>query len=144
MLRSTRHRTAQQAAMLLTFEVSLSEAAKERLRDKETVIVDATYFGDPSQKAIATPGFEYPSAIIANRRVELRGTGTASFPQITFDDEQLSFLANPNQVMVNINVFSGRKSSENNLLYCGFFEDSLAEAARAPIKLHCKLIGESK
>ncbi len=41
-----------------------------------------------------------------------------------------------------VNVFSGRHSSPDNLLDCDFFQDKITVAARAPIPIHCKLIGE--
>jgi hypothetical protein len=41
-----------------------------------------------------------------------------------------------------INVFSGRKSSPNNLLDCGIYEGLLKSAREANIKVACKLIGE--
>ena len=44
---------------------------------------------------------------------------------------------------VNVNVFSSRRSGPDNLLDCDFFQGTVAAARRAPIRLACKLIGES-
>jgi len=41
-----------------------------------------------------------------------------------------------------INVYSGRKSSPNNLLDCGIYEGSLAVIQGQSIPISCKLIGE--
>jgi hypothetical protein len=41
-----------------------------------------------------------------------------------------------------INVYSGRKSSPNNLLDCGLYEGSLAAVEGQSIPISCKLIGE--
>ncbi|HVN92521.1 MAG TPA: hypothetical protein VMT38_02435 [Terracidiphilus sp.] len=41
-----------------------------------------------------------------------------------------------------INVYSGRKSSPNNLLDCGIYEGSLKAAQGKTIPIACKLIGE--
>jgi hypothetical protein len=41
-----------------------------------------------------------------------------------------------------INVYSGRKSSPNNLLDCGIYEGSLAAIQGQSIPISCKLIGE--
>jgi hypothetical protein len=41
-----------------------------------------------------------------------------------------------------INVYSGRKSSPNNLLDCGIYEGSLAAVQGQSIPISCKLIGE--
>jgi len=42
-----------------------------------------------------------------------------------------------------INVFSGRKSSPDNLLDCGIYEGPLKAVADQAIDISCKLIGES-
>jgi hypothetical protein len=41
-----------------------------------------------------------------------------------------------------INVYSGRKSSPNNLLDCGIYEGSIASVQGQSIPISCKLIGE--
>ena len=41
-----------------------------------------------------------------------------------------------------INVYSGRKSSPNNLLDCGIYEGSIAAIQGQSIPISCKLIGE--
>ncbi len=124
--------------------VTLSKAAQERLKGTETVIVSADYFGYPSQAAIdgKVPGSENPWLTLHRRQIELPGAGMASFPSVSFDPEQLKWVENPRQPEVNINVFSGRKSSPDNLLDCQMFQDTLATARKAPVRLHCQLIGE--
>lgn len=129
-----------------TVEVSLSKAAQARMGGKERVIVSADYFGYPSQAAIdrKVPGSEDPWLTLHRQQIELAGAGTASFPQVTFDATQLAWIEHPDQPEVNINVFSGRKSSPDNLLDCQMFQDTLDAATKSPIRLHCTLIGESK
>jgi hypothetical protein len=41
-----------------------------------------------------------------------------------------------------INVYSGRKSSPNNLLDCGIYEGALKAIQGQSIPISCKLIGE--
>jgi hypothetical protein len=41
-----------------------------------------------------------------------------------------------------INVYSGRKSSPNNLLDCGIYEGALKAVQGQSIPISCKLIGE--
>ncbi len=41
-----------------------------------------------------------------------------------------------------INVYSGRKSSPNNLLDCGIYEGSFQAIQGQSIPIACKLIGE--
>lgn len=135
---------ATEAANGFKVEVTLSKAAQERLQGKDTVIVSADYFGYPSQAAIdqKVPGSENPWLTLHQRQIELPGAGRASFPQVSFDPQQLKWVEHPNQPEVNINVFSGRKSSPDNLLDCEMFQDTLAAAYKSPVRLHCTLIGE--
>ncbi|MGH8182995.1 MAG: hypothetical protein ACREPH_04975 [Rhodanobacteraceae bacterium] len=51
---------------------------------------------------------------------------------------RLAMLDGP--VMVNLNVASARKSSEDNLLACDFIEGKLTDVQKAPVALHCGLI----
>ena len=44
--------------------------------------------------------------------------------------------------MVNVNVYSARRSGPDNILDCDFFDDALTLAQQASLTLHCKLIGE--
>jgi hypothetical protein len=44
--------------------------------------------------------------------------------------------------MVNVNIYSARRSGPDNILDCDFFDDSLTVAQQAPLTLHCRLIGE--
>jgi hypothetical protein len=44
--------------------------------------------------------------------------------------------------MLNVNVFSARWTSEDNLIDCGFLDAPMAELAAAPQSITCKLIGE--
>ncbi len=46
-------------------------------------------------------------------------------------------------VGVLINVYTARKTTQDNLIDCGIFEDTLAKAqASQPIPIACKMIGE--
>ena len=137
-------RTTADAANAFQVEVTLSDAASRRLRGRETVIVSADYFGYPSQAAVArnVPGSDNPWLTLHRRQIELPGAGKASFPPVALDAQQLAWTENPGQPEVNINVFSGRKSSTDNLLDCQMFQDTLAAAVKEPIRLHCKLMGE--
>ncbi len=71
---------------------------------------------------------------------ELTGAGSADFDGTGFLSDRLDLLQG--QPQVNINVYSGRKSSPDNLLDCDTFQDTLSVAAEVPIALHCKLITE--
>jgi hypothetical protein len=132
-------------------QIALSAAARERLSTQhESLIVRAEYFGYPSAQALAqhVPGSENPWLTLHSAQIELEGaqldgTPTARFPAIAFDAKQLAWTDEPGAPQVNINVYSGRRSSPDNVLDCGMFQDALASAARSPIRLPCGLIGEA-
>jgi len=131
-------------------EITLSRAAREHLvAQRESLIAGAEYFGYPSARAqeAHVPGSENPWLTLHREQIELEGaqldgTPTARFPAVTFDPEQLAWTEAPDAPQVNINVYSGRRSSPDNMLECGMFQDTLAVAARTPIRLSCGLIGE--
>lgn len=131
-------------------EIALSPAARERLTSRrESLIVSADYFGEPNTDALAkhVPGSENPWLTLHRAQVELKGsqldgTATARFPAIALNPEQLAWTDAPDAPQVNLNVHSGRRASPDNVLDCGMFQGTLAIAARAPIRLSCRLIGE--
>lgn len=140
------------ASNAFTVEITLSPAARARLASQhESVVASAEYFGEPSAQAQAdrVPGSENPWLTLHRAQVELEGAqidggvAVARFPAVTLDPEQLAWTDAPGAPQVNVNVYSGRRSSPDNLLDCGMFQDTLAVAARAPIKVSCGLIGES-
>jgi len=133
-----------QAANAFSVQVSLSPAARKQLADsKETIIVDADYFGYPTVAAQQqkVPGSENPWLTLHEAQMELDAPGTARFASVTLDETQLG-LIEKRAPEVNINVYSGRKSSPDNLLDCGMFQDKLQVATRTNIEIDCKLISE--
>ncbi len=126
-------------------EVSLSPQAQARLaQPRETIIVAAEYFGEPSADAQArkVAGSENPWLQLHRREIELDGAGVAHFPAVALDARQLAWTDRPDAPQVNINVYSGRRSAPDNLLGCDMFQDTLAVAARATVRLQCRLIAE--
>ena len=73
-------------------------------------------------------------------QAEIPTAGTATFDGSALQQDKLGLIQGEPQV--NINVYSGRKSSPDNLLDCGMFQDSVVVAAKAPIRVDCKLIAE--
>jgi len=139
------------ASNAFNVEVSLSPKARERLlAQRESLIASADYFGYPSAQAQTqhVPGSENPWLTLHRAQVELDGaqldgTPTARFPAVVLDPKLLAWTDAPDTPQVNINVYSGRRSSPDNLLDCAMFQDTLAIASRAPIRLACELIGEA-
>ena len=118
-------------------QVRLSDAAQARLAPAETVIVSATYFADAAPEAIAQAD-EAGRIGLGSAQVELPGAGEAAFDAAVIQRERLPLTRG--EVQVNVNVFSGRKTSGDNLLDCGMLEGPLAQAERAPPVLDCRLI----
>jgi hypothetical protein len=45
-------------------------------------------------------------------------------------------------ILVNVNVYSARRSGPNNLLTCDFFDGHLHDAEHRTVPIHCSLIEE--
>ena len=121
-------------------EVSLSPAAQAKLaKHKETIIIAADYYGTPTEAA-ADQADEVGQLDLGKAQHELAQAGGVDFDQTGFLGDRLGLIKDA--PAVNINVWSGRHSSPDNLLDCDFFQDALSVAAQAPIRLNCKLIGE--
>lgn len=121
--------------------VSLSEAARKKLGDAgESVIVSASYYGDGKPGLPPKILNEVGQVDIGRAQVELQGMGRAMLDGSAVQRERLDFIAGDPQV--NVNVFSGRRSSPDNLLDCDFFQDSIGVAAEMPVEINCRLIAE--
>ena len=124
-----------------TVEVTLSDAAKAQFsRSGESVIVGATYFADPAPDAGEDVINDIGQVDLGSAQVELAGEGPAVFGGGGLQRDRLRFIEGEPQV--NVNAWSGRKSSPDNLLDCDMFQDAIAVAAREPIKLKCRLSAE--
>jgi len=122
-------------------DVALSPAAAARLANpRETIIVDAEIYGVPtSQKLFAET--EGKLDLAPERKIEIPGAGAAGFVATKLDAGKLAEVQG-HAARVAIEVFSGRRSSPNNLLDCDFYDDLLSAAAQQPVAVQCKLIGE--
>lgn len=130
--------TAPAASPAFSVIVDLTPRAAARLaRDHETIIVDAFYFGTATRAGRSKADESGELGWNPEERRELTGAGTASFPSHRFKPGMLKLIERPD---VLINVFSGRRANENNILDCGIFQDSVFLAAKEPIKIHCDLI----
>ena len=103
-------------------------------------MVSAFYFGDPKPNAPAKATDEMGQVHLGNQDIELHDAGNALFDGRAIDHKALAYVDGDPQV--NVNVYSGRHSSEDNLLDCDFFEDAIQIAHAKPIAIHCGLIGE--
>lgn len=133
---------ATQPPLGFDLDISLSAKAAERLhRAKEGLTVDARYYGDP------TPGAEKHADEVGQidlggERLLLPGrAGPVHVSGTKVLTDRLAWIAGG--VKVNVNVYSARLSSSDNLLACDFIDGAVAQVVQAqPVHLRCALIEE--
>ncbi|MBE2241905.1 MAG: hypothetical protein IAE86_04060 [Burkholderiaceae bacterium] len=126
-----------------TLRITLSDKAAQRLRKTdEGITVDARYYGDPTPGA-ARHADEVGQIDLGTERVFLPGrAGTAHVSGSKLRADRLDWTEG--DVKVNVNVYSSRRSSSDNLLACDFIDGPVAQVVRAqPVALHCALIEEN-
>jgi hypothetical protein len=131
------------SVMLPAFNIvlQLSKAAEEKLASmKETVIVDADLSGIPKDTTLEAYR-ETGEFAIGNYRVELSSDRTARFDHLAVSKADFEKLADPD-VEVLVNIYSGRRSSPNNILDCEFLQKNISAIRGQQIVLKGKLIGE--
>lgn len=123
------------------FEVQLTltpRAAEKLVATKERVIVAGMYWGAPN--AAAKPTSDAMGQIpLGEDLVEVAAANdTITVPATNFDPEQLANVEGAPQVLVN--VYSARKTHEDNLLHCGIYEGPVPMAQKQPVDIQCDLI----
>jgi hypothetical protein len=122
--------------------VRLSDAAKKKLVDsKETIIVAGYFTGHPKQ------GTERRYLDIKSRQVdlgdvevEIHADETATFNDLKLKPDALARIDSGPSILIS--VFSGRKSSKDNLLSCGDYDGSFESIHGRTIDISCRLIEE--
>ncbi|MBS1800262.1 MAG: hypothetical protein JSS95_10585 [Acidobacteria bacterium] len=131
--------------LIFTFDVqiTLSDKAAMRLKMRnESIVVSAAYSGEPKKDAegraneigMIDLGVESVEVVGAEGLVRVTGT--------KIDIKRLDWIKGP--VMLNVNLFSGRHASADNILACDFFDGKLSSAVRKTPQLHCSLIEEQE
>jgi hypothetical protein len=131
--------------IIFAFDVkmTLSDKAAMRLKMRhESIVVSADYSGEPKKNAMGHAneigminlGVENVEVVGAEGRVRVTGT--------KIDIKRLDWIKGP--VMLNVNLFSGRHASADNILACDFFDGKLSSAVRKTPELHCSLIEEQE
>lgn len=119
--------------------VTLTEKARTRLEGKETIIVLASVYGEPKQNATVKLN-EMGLVDLTGGQITLPRSGQAKFKALSAPASKVAQLSNQDY-KINVNVFSGRRSSQDNLLSCDFF-DSRISKIQPGVTLKCGLIGE--
>ncbi len=123
-------------------EIALSPKARQKLVSaRETVIVAVYLYANPKKSVPAKFVDEMGQVNLGEARTEVAPGENATL--LPFHVKKLALdRVDDDGVQVNLNVFSGRKSSPDNLVDCGIWEGPLKDAATAKIHIACKLIGE--
>jgi hypothetical protein len=135
---------APQAAALASFtvKVAYSQKAMDTLVvGKETVIVAGYLTASP----IAGTPKQFVDRMgelgLGQVQKEIAPGAIATFASVKPTPAMMKWVDSSGPLLL-INVYSGRKSSPNNLLDCGIYEGSLQAVNGQSIPISCKLIGE--
>lgn len=125
-------------------KLNLTEKAEKKLKDEnESVIIDVEFIGEPNKRIVQTKKYEIydenGDLTIGSKRVELERERRFKFENCKVSKNLLQLLKNKTYE-VRINVFSGRKSSEDNLLDCDFLQENIELIKNKEITLNGKLI----
>ncbi len=129
------------SVIILPFEIGISlspKAEKKLAKGKETLIVDVFFTGTPkdsSQVKIEEDGSFY----VASARKEIFYGQVARFDSIKFSKKIYDQLAEKD-IDLNVNVYSGRKSSPDNLINCDPLFDKISNVVNKKFTLKGKLI----
>jgi hypothetical protein len=132
------------AAAVFNFTVKITYSAKAMatlVAGKETVIVAGYLTASP----IAGTPKQYVDRMgeigLGEVDREIAPGAIATFSNVKPTVAMMKWVDSQGPQLL-INVYSGRKSSPNNLLDCGIYEGSLAAIQGQSIPISCKLIGE--
>ncbi|MFB9080914.1 hypothetical protein ACFFLS_22465 [Flavobacterium procerum] len=118
-------------------EIDLSKKAEEKLRsENETIIVLTNIFGEPKSDS----NQEGPLAL-AHSKIELTDKRKAVFKNIKISEKTYKSLES-DKIWATIEIFSGRKSTNNNIIDSDFLEDDVENIINKKFVLKAKLIGE--
>lgn len=124
------------------FEVALTltpRAAEKLAATKERVIVDAMYFGMPVSPD--APGIDEhgEQILLGSDEVEVDPVNAVvKAPGTGFDATHIASVKGEPEVLVN--VYSARKTHEDNLLSCGIYQGPVAMAQKKAPPIECDLI----
>jgi hypothetical protein len=136
------YQTAGDSLVIPTFEVAVwasPKAAADLKKRKETVIVSAFFWADPIDPKKKEMG-EDGEVFVLKKDVELSGANlTARFEGLKFDKNLLKQM-DGTDIHLLINVFSGRKSTDDNLLACGLVDAMASNFRNHRYVVACPLI----
>ena len=130
------------AASPYAFDVNLTLTARaaERLKDTdERVIVSAMYYGLPTSDD--APGIDKEGMEVRLGASDIEVAPESAVVNVTgegFDPTYMKSVKGEPEVLIN--VYSARKTHENNLLNCGIYQGPVPMAQKKPVEVQCDLI----
>jgi hypothetical protein len=134
---------AQQEQPIFTFDVriTLSDLALERLQiTREGIVVSANYTAAPLPSAENRANHIGTIDLGTENREVIGAEGLVRITGKKIDPRRLEWIDGP--IMVNVNIYSARRTNPDNLLACDFFDGKLSSAVHKTPTLHCTLIAE--
>jgi hypothetical protein len=125
-----------------TVRITLSpKAAATLTQTSEGIIVSAAYSGDPIPSAVKHAD-EIGQINLGLENVEVPGKpATVQVTGTKIYRNHVPWIKGP--ILLNVNVYSARRSGPDNILACDFFDGTLQQAVRQSLSLHCSLIAEN-
>lgn len=131
-----------EAANPYAFEVNLTltPRAAERLSSTdERVTVSAVYYGLPVSDTAPGVNDEMGEVELGGEDVEVMPqSSVVKVPGTGFDPAHIKSVKGEPEVLVN--VYSARKTHENNLISCGIYQGPVSMAQKKPVDVQCDLI----
>jgi hypothetical protein len=120
-------------------EVNLNPKAKDKIIDsKETIIINVSLTGTPKDTSLYSEDGQF---YVASAEKEITYGEVAKFDNIKFSKKMFDQLTDKD-VYLTAFVYSGRKSSPNNLLDCNIIADSVSDVVNKKFTITGKLIGD--
>src|SRR5690606_13496257 len=127
----------------LAFEIKLTLSGKPAARLKsshDTITVLASYYGEPTHEG-ENHTDEMGMVDLGKESFELPGQpGIVHITGKNAGGAKLKWVKG--QPGVNVNLYTSRKSSDQNLIECDLIDGAVAQVQAKPITVNCFLIGE--
>lgn len=131
------------AAGPLGFELTLklSDKLKTELTARgETLIVHTRFYGEPNEAGVSEID-DMGYIQLGEAELELQPLDApVAISDAPVPPAKLALLTG--KPLVNVNVFTGRRSSEDNLISCDFIDGPVEDLRPAPTEIYCGLISE--
>lgn len=98
------------------------------------------FYGTPAEGVDPAALNDIGLVDLGTANIEMDAAGTATIDSQSVIGDRLHLIAGEPEV--NVNVFTGRHTSPDNLLGCSIFQDAISVARRQPMQIDCRLLTE--